>query len=497
MSGSVINLNWLPPGPVAARFMASDADVHILNGPVGSGKTTTALMKAIRLGARQAPSTLHTGKGARGETLPLRRFRVTVVRDTYRQLWRSTLPSWFGRVPRDQGEFVGSQGAPATHKVTFGLPDKTLLEFIADFVAIGDEDAETVLRGYETSCFYLNEMDMLAKEVFDYARTRTGRFPSMQEGGPTWHGIIADCNAPDLNSWMWGHVFNRSAAELAAEGIELFRQPGGLDPQAENLPNLVRDYYAKMVRGMPEWLKRRMVDNIPGYSRNGKPVYPEFNDPLHVPAQDLDHLPGLLLMVGLDAGLHPAAVIGQRTPTGQWRILDELCGEPGMGAIRFGDMLAQRLRERFAGVMEVQGWADPSAAYGHDKAAGEASWIEVVAARTGMRVRAAPTNALSPRLEAVRLPLTRLVDGKPGLLLSPRCKVLRGGFAAEYRFRRMNVSGERYDDLPDKGDASHPHDALQYLCSGGGENAEIRARVGEDRKRTSRMPTQLPTGYSY
>ena len=33
----------------------------------------------------------------------------------------------------------------------------------------------------------------------------------------------------------------------------------------------------------------------------------------------------------------------------------------------------------------------------------------------------------------------------------------------------MQVSGERYDDKPDKNRFSHIHDALQYLMLGGGE----------------------------
>ena len=36
----------------------------------------------------------------------------------------------------------------------------------------------------------------------------------------------------------------------------------------------------------------------------------------------------------------------------------------------------------------------------------------------------------------------RLVDGDPGLLLSPHCKVLRNGFAGGYHYRRVKVAGD-------------------------------------------------------
>ena len=104
--------------------------------------------------------------------IPVRRFKVTVVRYTYRQLWRSTLPSWWKRVPKDVGEWSGAENGPASQKVDMVLGDGTALEFIADFIAIGDNSIEDVMRGYEPTCWYLNEGDLLAREVYQWARTR-------------------------------------------------------------------------------------------------------------------------------------------------------------------------------------------------------------------------------------------------------------------------------------------------------------------------------------
>src|SRR4051812_27103138 len=72
--------------------------------------------------------------------------------------------------------------------------------------------------------------------------------------------------------------------------------------------------------------------------------------------------------------------------------------------------------------------------------------------------------------------LRRLVDLKPGRMISPACKVLRKGFAGGYHFKRVKVTGdERYHDTPNKNEFSHVHDALQYALSGGGE---VRALTG-------------------
>src|SRR3546814_8401411 len=55
------------------------------------------------------------------------------------------------------------------------------------------------------------------------------------------------------------------------------------------------------------------------------------------------------------------------------------------------------------------------------------------------------------RLEAVRQGLNRLVDGNPGLFISPRCSVLRKGFAGGYHYRPLRTgTGLQYHESPAK-----------------------------------------------
>jgi hypothetical protein len=168
----------------------------------------------------------------------------------------------------------------------------------------------------------------------------------------------------------------------------------------------------------------------------------------------------------------------QKLANGKWRILREIVSESGTGPLRFGRMVAQVLHDEYPLANDIRGWADPSAAYGTDKQMGEASWIEIVAAEAGIRIDAAPTNAIIPRLEAIRRPLTLLIDGEPGLELSNACVVLNEGFNSGYRYRLMRVPGlPRFDEVPEKNSFSHPMDALGYVLSAGGEDLEIRARL--------------------
>jgi hypothetical protein len=99
-----------------------------------------------------------------------------------------------------------------------------------------------------------------------------------------------------------------------------------------------------------------------------------------------------------------------------------------------------------------------------------------------IRIYAAPTNKIAPRLEAIRRPLTTWIDGTtPGLILSPAMKRTRRALEADYRFRRIAVGpGQwRREDVPDKHSpnyASHIADSVQYALLHLGGYAEAKAR---------------------
>jgi hypothetical protein len=474
-----LKLNWRKPGPVATAFVLDRHPVSAIMGPIGSGKTSAALIKAITLAQAQRPSTLDG----------VRKFKLCVVRDTYRGLWKTTIRTWQRWLAPSIGKWIGGEGEPAQHHIRFGLRDGTHVDFTVEFVAIGEQRVEDVLRGYEPTAFYLNEADLLGEEVFIYARGRAGRYPTIDEGGPSWFGLWCDCNAPDIDNWTY-----RVFVEDRPDSFAFFRQPSGFSPQAENLEHLPPGYYEQQAKGAPEWYVRRMIRAEFGYSRDGKVVFPEFEDATHVAPEPLRPIRELPLHLGLDAGRTPAAVFAQRLGNGQWRVLDELCIED-IGAQRFGEQLNARLAERYAG-MTITGrhddgvtrvWCDPAATVAGDS--DEASWMEIVSDTTKLRIRGAPTNDLTPRLEAVRHALRPIDARTPGFLLSPTCKVLRKGFNSHYRYRRLRIANsERYDDRPDKqGPWSHPQDALQYLLLGGGSYLEItgRAKRREGHRRQS------------
>jgi hypothetical protein len=66
-----------------------------------------------------------------------------------------------------------------------------------------------------------------------------------------------------------------------------------------------------------------------------------------------------------------------------------------------------------------------------------------------------------------------MVEGKPAILIDRRCPQLIKGFEGGYAYKRMQVSGERFADKPDKNMFSHVHDAAQYLLLGAGEGRAL------------------------
>lgn len=445
---------WEPPGPVSQEFALDFASfVPFIMGPVGGGKTTTCIFKSQVFSATMPVC-----------TDGVIRSKGVVVRDSYRTLEKTTMASWFQWFPKDHPgwSFTGGNDRPAVHTLRFRRPDGRVVESIVEFVGIGDKRVEDILRGWEGSWAWMNEADLMSEDVLDYLTQRIRRYPAkrlLPAGVDPPGMVMGDLNAPDVDSYI-----HKKFVELLPPGWRLYRQPGGLDPNAENLRNLPRDYYQRMMAGKQDWWLRRFIHNRFGYSRFGQPVYPEFNETLHVSSHVLMPRPGVPIAIGLDAGLSPAAVILQQLPDGQFLVLEELVPGHGVGPTRFATELVRLLQERYAAFDIRVIVADPAAEHGADTEAGELSWIETVAKAVGQAVVPCFTNEPALRTEAVRLRLMHMIDGRrPGLVVSPTCRKLIQGFAYGYRFENTRKdSSSPFKDKAEKNDFSHVHDALQY-----------------------------------
>ena len=142
-----------------------------------------------------------------------------------------------------------------------------------------------------------------------------------------------------------------------------------------------------------------------------------------------------------------------------------------MGVIRFSELLRTEIAKNFKGY-EIDIYGDPA---GDFRSQTDERTPFQIMRQCGLKAKPAPSNDVALRIEAVDSALSRLLDGKPGFLLDRKCVNLKKGFNGGYHYRRLQTSGDRYDEKPLKNRYSHVHDALQYLMMGAGEGRTILA----------------------
>lgn len=449
--------------PTIKSFALDPKFIRGLMGPFASGKSSGCVMELMRIGNQQKP-------GSDG----IKRTRFAAIRNTYQQLKDTTIrtvkdwlpPQYFGVFKEQDHSYLitGFKGQE--------------VEIL--FRALDRPDQVSNLLSLELTGAWLNEAREIPKAVFDAVQGRVGRFPSVREGGCTRPSIIMDTNPPDSDHW-WYKVFEESlhtsgetcycgqpAYRVFNKGmigqhavckehdtLILYKQPGGRSKKAENRKNLGKDYYEKLMVGKdPEFIKV-YIDGEYGFVSDGKSVYPEYSDTVH--CQEIQPLP-TIIYAGLDFGLTPACVFTQIDSFGRWLLIDEYCSED-MGIDRFSDNLLLYIARTYP-KHSFEWFGDPA---GTERAQTDEKTCYQILSSKGIIVTPSEQD-LTIRIESVKKPMNSMVAGKPGMLLSPKCRMLRKGFQGKYQYRRLQLSNDKYTEKPDKNEYSHPHDALQYVA---------------------------------
>ncbi len=473
----------------AKLFHRSDAFVRGLRGPIGTGKSVTCCMEIMRRAREQEPF-----EG-------VRRSRWAAIRNSYPELKSTTIKTWQDWVPDDVAPMRWD--APITSVFTANLPDGTRIECEVMFISLDRPADVKKLKSLDLTGGWINEASELPKAILDMLTGRVGRYPGKAQGGASWSGIIMDTNSPDDDHW-WYDI----AEVTRPDGYEFFAQPGALlkegnryvpNPLAENVKNhiLGYEYWLRQIPGKDaQWIKVFILGEY-GSVHDGKPVYPEYNDSLHV--KEISPIPDVQLKIGLDFGLTPAAVITQNDARGRLLVLDELCGED-MGISGFlEDVLIPQLMNVYPEWWDkkdelIQCFGDPAGAQ-RAQTDEKSCFDEVKAAK--LKIRPGKSNAWLPRRGSVAWFLSKLSGGQPMFLIDPCCKVLRKGLNGGYKYRRIQVIGEeRFTEEPMKNSYSHPHDALQYVAmeSGGLQSMKEKDKPRE-RGKSARTVLDETVGY--
>lgn len=480
------------PGPVSDRFLLSRAFVQIIIGPVGSAKTVTSLRKLRRIGQMQG------GKVDQNGVL-WRKARVGVLRESYPNLEKNTLPSWFRIHAETDGKFTWK--APYTHKLRLILGVDAdnrpidVCDFEIEFRAIGDQSVEEACRGWEVTAVLVDEADLQPAALLAFLSGRVGRFSELDPALVVDPTIILSLNAPYIDNWIYPLAYENEFEDLidpalldALNGrklVEVFLQPGGRTPHAENLHNLPKGYYtiqAALNKHRPDYVAR-MLDNKPVPMQHGQPVNPQFDFERHVRPLEWD--PRRLLMIGFDQGLTAAAVASQRTLEGGFRTLREAVAflEAGktlrkIGPTAFGQLVRAMLNEHFQDIHpdRIRFIGDPAAWRARDNEDDERDWIRAFEKGLGAKAHKAKTNKASLRNEAI----WRAQAEHDGYVVDPACKHLIRGHLGGYRYKDAEMrDGETRGHLVIADTIfTHVCDAEQYAAVEGEHViSDIRGRA--------------------
>jgi hypothetical protein len=471
---------FIRPGTKLAEFIAADKFVDGIQGPIGSGKSVVCCLRLMRHAQEQRPSPIDG----------VRYSRWFVVRNTYPDLRRSTIRTWLDTFPESlYGRFFW--GATLQHKVRFG---DVHADF--DFLALDKPEDVRKLRSVEYSGGWINEIQYIEKELFDEAQTRVDRYPKQDHGGATWAGVIFDANAPDDDHWlgmMTGQVdFPPGMPEEEVKSLQwppewgFYLQPPALlerfddhgrvtgyeiNPSAENLENLSKDYYGRQIKGKTKaFIDSRLMVRVV-LVVEGSPVFPMFRRETYIASEMLKPVAGHPVTVGLDFGRQPAAIFMQALNNRVY-VQFELIGH-NEGAVTFAPKVRRFIAEKYPEhkIEDVRFFGDPK---GQDKGQADERTAYDIFRVNGMDVRPAPDlkqNMIATRVDAVTKLLNDMHDGAPRAIFSPYCRMLNVAMLGRYHL----VREEDGELKPKKDRYSNPADAFQYGVLGLGEG---RAMVG-------------------
>ncbi len=412
------------------------------------------IMEILRRATEQTPAT----------GTQMRYTRFAVVRNTLQQLRMTVLAD----IQQYLGPMIRYFVTDSTVQIRAPLADGTTVHSDIMLIPLDSADDQKRLLSMQLTGAWINEVREVPIDVVNALIGRLGRYPSKIQGGPSWFGLIMDSNPWDTDS-----PYHDAFVLNPLPNWKIFVQPSGVGPAAENVENLPPGYYDNLMSGRDsDWASVHVCAEW-GTSNAGQAVFRRsFHAPTHVRDMQISPNPHRPLIIGMDFGRTPVALIGQTDVMGRLVIYKELTTED-MGLVQFCE---ERLRPCLQ--------TDPYAGKRHfivaDPAGAQRSQLTEQTAfdilrEQGLLAYPAPSNSIGPRLTSVERMLRGQVMGEPQLQISREgCPTLVQSLGNKYRYRKKRDG--QMEETPEK---LHPWsdcaDALQYMTMG--VAADITGRV--------------------
>ena len=423
-------------------FVHCDAEVAILMGPMGEGKTFAGAISLVRHAAR-------CGRPIRG----------ALVRDTHQNIKISTAP--------DIREMFGS-------RVSFHDDDKKMIihstpRVEMDCFGIDDEASLSKLQGPQYSVIWLEEPAPIIEkanaglpyEVFEMALARAARqqgtlmrLQITQNPADEDHWTEELANGPDILA-----VDPETGFEIRKQIFRIkYRENKFLNPQARAA------HIAAFSKDPGK--KARYIEGRAAPVMRGKKVTPEYNPLTHFSRDTvLPVVRGGIGIRGWDGWHNPCCVIGQFIPPGKLWIHDVCAGEN----IGIRELIVEKVRPLLNSpkykdnIFDWRDMGDPSMRT-PDQSTRTESASKRVERMLKTRFEPGPT-AWTPRIDPLKTSLlTPATDASPRIFISKSAYLLHRALNGGWHWKKDN-SGNIVGTLPVKDKFSHPGDALASMVS--------------------------------
>ena len=410
--------------PKQQSFIESQAKADLFCSRMGEGKSTALAWAAL----------YHTRHNPGANWL--------MIRDTWENIQKTTMKTFFDWFP------PGIYGTFKWNTKTFTWASG-IAEGSVEFSGMESPDDASKLMSRELAGIGIDEPAPavgsagIDEMILDVALSRL-RQPKMK-----WYAAKLAVNNPDEAHWTYRRFVNPGHPDFR------YWQPA----TPENAANLPASYYAELRsiwQHRPD-LIRRFVDGEFGFQAIGKQVTPQWSDKLHL-ALGLIPLPKYDIHLLWDFGHNPTCIVTQKTPMGNWLILDALVGDDIGVEELIEQAVVPLISERYRNC-PLHHIGDPQGSQ-REQTSISRSAVKSIKNALGGTWRPGPVK-WEERRDPLQAVLTRTSKGR-GVVQVDRDRAaavwhaLRGGY--HYHVTRTSIVSTQ----PVKDIHSHPGDAMGY-----------------------------------